>query len=365
MKTINNAVSNAASNAVSVEMQLNLLSADSSLLEQTGMSQSKFASLSNIGCDSKDKNTTRKDIYTAKTSVFIIEEGFNVRDNGFRNGVDPDKARRYADFYLNGVEFPPLIVMRVIVDGLPRLKIIDGNNRLTGALIAKEESGKEFILPYTISRANNEADQIVEMLNTGDSLALTSIDKGNGYKRLENCGWDENRIALNFGVTTKEVKDCIRLSNLPEKIKQSIRDSEISWTRVFKLYDTYPTLTEAESAIELEIEGGQQANADAALRGDTAIRNRHSNVFRKKNVGKKLAQQLSDSVTNINAYIESSLTIEENSNLTDDSLINISVPRHILEELLAASNELLNIKSHNLFVEESISKRKDEKKAQH
>lgn len=337
---------------------------DAMAIEETGLSQAKFYQVANEDCDPKDKNTSRKDIYTAKAAMFIVQSGFNVRDNGFKNGVDPKKARRYADLYKKGKKLPPLLVVRVIIKGKAYLKIIDGHNRYAGALIAQKETGKEFILPYVESTAKNEAEMVAEMLDCGDALALTLIDKGNGYKRLVNCGWEESRIAQYFNVTVKEVKDGLRISDLPENIKQAIREDQIAWTRVFKLYDSYLTRDEAESAIELEIEGNQKANKEALERGDKKARKRHNNEFRKKTVGKALVGSMAGTINEVSNHIAQELGFDSIDSLPKDKEhVQVSLPVELLQKLLGQSDEITALEEHNSKVEQAIAQRKAEKKA--
>lgn len=344
--------------------------AKQSEVSASGMSIRAFQAQGNDG--SKEKNFTRPDALSAKADMFMIIEGRNIRDNGFPNGVDPQKAARYARKFIKGtLPQDPLKVEQVIDENdNVRLAIIDGHNTYTGAMMAQEVTGKEYFLPYAIVKIKKDGDEILAMLDSDDRFSFTPLDKAQAYIRLVDLGWTAKDIAEYHDdpkVTALTVENHIRLADLPREFKQALLDKNISMSRLLKLLDSHPRLEDAYAVIALELEGQVQANEEAkAKTGLETNRLRRDNPNRTKKPTAKLVESMSSTVSTVaNAIAEKTgYASVDDLPSNDEEEISITLPVSLIRKLLLDGDSLTDIEVHNSNVEAAIAKKKQEMKAE-
>ena len=131
----------------------------------------------------KSEMTTRK-TYLVPLAEIYAEEGYNVRE------LNQPHVTEFKDAFMAGEYIPPLAV-EVTERGV---KVIDGHHRYYGALAANE-AGCEILRVECKDFIGTEADKIAFMVTSSQGLALTPLERGAAYFRLENQGWTNAQIA--------------------------------------------------------------------------------------------------------------------------------------------------------------------------
>lgn len=159
--------------------------------------------------------------YKIDPSIIEIEEGFNVRfmTPARREYIDSLKVAMRA-----GAKFPPLDVR--VEDG--RILLVDGHNRLI-AILELIAEGDEILFAEVRQFSGNDAERVAHMVGTGrQGLKLSMLEAGHGYRRLQNWGWPNKRIANHCGCSDTHVEHCVMLAEADTEIQQMIVREEVS-----------------------------------------------------------------------------------------------------------------------------------------
>lgn len=142
-----------------------------------------MASLGQLYSDKKSELTTKKTFMVPLSKIYA-EEGYNIRELNHAHVIE------FRDAFISGEYIPPLAV-EVTEHGV---KVIDGHHRYHGALAAVE-LGHEIVRLECKDFVGSEADKIAFMVTSSQGLALTPLERGAAYYRLENQGWTTAAIA--------------------------------------------------------------------------------------------------------------------------------------------------------------------------
>lgn len=148
-----------------------------------------------------------------------VQPGFNARP------IDPEHVESIKLAYKSGATLPPLFVR--VEDG--HIILVDGHHRLaaTMELIA---DGEEVRRIDVIQFRGNDADRIALMLTSSQGKALTPLQAGQQYAKLQKYGWTFDEIAAKVGKKVPHVKSLIELTEADGDIQAMVTRGEVSAT---------------------------------------------------------------------------------------------------------------------------------------
>ena len=176
--------------------------------------------------NTETKTTTATDMYSVDPRNIIVVEGFNVRqDYGDIEGL----AQSIAS---SGVKVP-LRAYRSKEDK-EKFMLVDGHRRLRAAM-SLVELGIELKVPVILETRNySEEERILDMLRTNDGLQLTSLEKAEVVKRMNQHDWTDQMISEKIGKSITAVGNMLKVANAPQKVKNFITDGKVEFSVVVK-----------------------------------------------------------------------------------------------------------------------------------
>lgn len=166
-----------------------------------------------------------------KTTQFKVDpRRLEIEDTDAIRAVNPEQVAAMKIAYRNGTILPPIFVR--VDDG--RIIVVDGAHRTTmfKELIA---DGEEIMLVDAIQFRGSDADRIAHMLTSNQGLPLTSIQKGEAYRRLENYGWTPAKIAEKIGMSTAHVDQMLIIASANSDVQQAVTAGEVSASNAIKI----------------------------------------------------------------------------------------------------------------------------------
>lgn len=166
----------------------------------------------------------RNNAYVVAVSWLYIQPGLNIRHR-----INIEHAEMFKSLYINDPsKVPPMSVKVVIVDGVTRLKIIEGHHRFTGLMSAILEGSIQVDKILIEEFTGNAEDEVYKMINSANSLKLHPIDRAVGFSRLEAWGHSVDKIAAGTGVDKVTVRRGLILAKAGESVKQLVLDDKVS-----------------------------------------------------------------------------------------------------------------------------------------
>lgn len=177
-------------------------------------------SLKQLAEDKENPSVSKLTGFYVDPRVVEFEEGFNLRIDtpAFRESIEQLKVA-----YENGAVFPPLDVREV--GG--RIFVVDGHRR-TLAARAAIAAGCDIRRMEAREFKGNDIDRVLHMLGTGDSRALSTLEKGIGYKRLLRMGWTKQEICKARGVSVTHVDQALTLANANSDVQMLVANEQVS-----------------------------------------------------------------------------------------------------------------------------------------
>jgi ParB-like chromosome segregation protein Spo0J len=171
----------------------------------------------------RDFFTTRKDLGGHMDPRLIrIEKGHNPRDYRLpENRAHLDSLK--VSIGEVGVRQPLLCRL----DG-GQCVLVDGESRLTAVLELIKEGKEILTVPVMQVTAGNEADRIAIAVGANTGKPLSEWELGGAFARLRGFGWDDEKIARQFGITTQKVAKCVELADMPQDVKQLLSERAIT-----------------------------------------------------------------------------------------------------------------------------------------
>ena len=148
----------------------------------------------------KDAGLTTRKTYNVPLDKIYAEEGYNVRE------LNRAHVEEFRDAFIAGEYIPPLAV-EVTERGV---KVIDGHHRYHGALAAIE-MGHDIVRLECKDFVGSEADKIAFMVTSSQGLALTPLERGAAYHRLQNQGWSPSEIATKVKRSESDILQHLQL----------------------------------------------------------------------------------------------------------------------------------------------------------
>jgi ParB/RepB/Spo0J family partition protein len=127
--------------------------------------------------------------------VSLVETGNNIRENGqlvpIRVSLNPDIPGQYL--------------------------LEDGERRYQSCRIANIPTIRAIVVPKSTG-----AERLVKQMSANTGVPLLPMETANGYNRLTQSGWSEERIAKTFGVSKATVELDLMLCNCAEPIQRAV-----------------------------------------------------------------------------------------------------------------------------------------------
>lgn len=158
--------------------------------------------------------------YQVPVDQLYLEPGYNIRE------ADEQHVEYFAQCWESGQPIPALTVIPD-ADG-KRIKILDGQHRYLGALLAIER-GIPIARLECKDFTGDEADKIAFMVSSSQGKQLDPLERAKAYVRLKNFGWTNEEIAKKVGRSVSDVQMHLSLGDVPDAIKQRINAGQVSY----------------------------------------------------------------------------------------------------------------------------------------
>lgn len=170
----------------------------------------------------EEADVGRNNVFAVSPYWMYVEEGLNLRD------VNYDRAVMFKNAYLERPHSVPAIRIKpVVVDGVTRLKIIDGHHRFAGLMMAIAE-GANFQKIIVEEFEGGIDEEVYNMIESANSLQLKMVERAEGFKRLTGWGHSVESIAKRLGVSIVTVRRSIILANADFRIKVLVKEDKVS-----------------------------------------------------------------------------------------------------------------------------------------
>lgn len=180
----------------------------------------------------------RSDMFKIKHDQIIIDE--TLRGRAF--GVSSDEVEKIARSILEQGQLQPVGV-RVLPED-KRVKLIYGFTRYAAIKLINEtlQPGAGILVKCIATYDNEEAGFITNIVENKARNQTTSIDDAMNQKRLRTVyGWDDDRIAKQYGITRGWLKQLEALTTLDHRIQRFVATGDLDTAtamRIAKLSET-------------------------------------------------------------------------------------------------------------------------------
>lgn len=175
----------------------------------------------NEGVVFDEANVGRNNGYNVSPAWLYVEVGFNLRD------LNLEQVEMFKGMWMRGERIPPILVKVVIINGVTRLKIIDGHHRFAGLMAAIMAGANIASLPIE-EYTGNSAGEVFEMLKSAQGLALKPIERAEGFRRLRGWNLSAEEIAAGSGNNVQTVRRSLILVEAEENVKDLVREDKVS-----------------------------------------------------------------------------------------------------------------------------------------
>jgi ParB family chromosome partitioning protein len=146
-----------------------------------------------------------------------VRPGFNPRP------INQEHVAEMLTAYENGAQFDPLVVD--VENGT--MYVVAGHHRREMYLAARAK-GHEVKRVEARQFKGTPAERIALTITSQQGLALTPLQMGTQYAKLESLGWTKQEIADRIGKTTQHVRDNLMLNDAPAKAKALLEAGKVS-----------------------------------------------------------------------------------------------------------------------------------------
>jgi ParB family chromosome partitioning protein len=146
-----------------------------------------------------------------------VREGFNPRP------INQEHVKEMLTAFLNGATFDPLVLD--VEDGV--MYVVAGHHRREMYLAARA-NGHDIKRVEARQFKGTEADRVALTITSQQGLALTPLQLGAQYGKLETLGWTKEEIARRVGKTSQHVRDNLMLNDAPAKAKALLEAGKVS-----------------------------------------------------------------------------------------------------------------------------------------
>lgn len=150
--------------------------------------------------------------------------GYNARN--MESPETQAHIRKMADAIKeNGTDaFPEITVFQED----DKIYVHRGHCRFRAHKLAKAEGAPVVGIRGIAAPKQNEAEHVLDLLNSNDGLPLTPLEQAAAVERLTKFEWTPEMIAQKRGVSVTTIKNLLKLLEAPEEVKQMVRNGEVS-----------------------------------------------------------------------------------------------------------------------------------------
>lgn len=270
--------------------------------------------------------------YRVDVDLIQEEDGFNVRD--YEAAEEHIESIKKA--YQSGAFVPPLIVQ--VKDN--RIILRDGHCRIRAARRAREE-GTELKRLEVIEFTGDELDQTMLLLSSNSGKPLDTLARAKVYQRLSRMGLSNKEVAERVNTSVVHVSQALTMLEMPEKLKDQIRDELVSPTLALDLYREH-----GSEAVDVVDEAAKEASSVAGDKKKPKLTGR--NFRKKRNLPKDIVNSLRTSVGSIASVLEG-VEVKD-----DSETVNLSLTR---EQFLQLREDALKVRERDIKDEELAARK--------
>ncbi|EOC0011693.1 hypothetical protein ACI0X9_003380 [Cronobacter turicensis] len=250
-----------------------------------------------------------------------VEPGLNLRN------VNVEHAAVFKTMWMRGSRIPPIVVKPVLVDGVTRLKVVDGHHRFAGLMAAIAEGAQIASVPVE-EFTGNKAEEVFEMLKSSQGLALKPIERAEGFKRLRAWDISIEEIAAGSGNNVQTVRRSLLLADAEENVKKLVREEKVSADVVINL------LVECKGTDRDVFEELQNSLEQAVKAGKNKVTARFVKS-KKVTVKPKVVRETFTSLLPASNQIRSQIERVKTEDSADPEEVSIKLPADAARNLLA------------------------------
>lgn len=171
----------------------------------------------------KEKTTSAPE--RDKEAIFEIEVE-RIKPNPYqpRKEFDEEGLKALAESIKEHGVLQPLLVSRVGDALSPEYHLIAGERRLLASRLAGLTR-----VPVIIREPSEQDKLVVSLIENVQRVDLNPLEKAEAFKRLqEEFGFTQQQIADVCGKSREAIANTVRLLELPEDVKEGLRDGKIS-----------------------------------------------------------------------------------------------------------------------------------------
>jgi len=250
-----------------------------------------------------------------------VEPGFNLRK------VNVEHAEVFKTMWMRGSRIPAIVVKPVLVDGVTRLKVVDGHHRFAGLMAAIAEGAQISAVPVE-EFSGNKAEEVFEMLKSAQGLALKPIERAEGFKRLRAWNISIEEIAAGSGNNVQTVRRSLLLADAEENVKDLVREEKVSADVVINL------LVECKGTERDVFQELQNSLEQAVKAGKNKVTARFVKS-KKVSVKPKVVRETFTSLLPASNQIRSQIERVKTEDSADPEEVSIKLPADAARNLLA------------------------------
>lgn len=238
----------------------------------------------------KDVGASSSDLWKVPADSIKILPDFNVR-------VDTEDLQAHIEWLKDSIRAEglkdPLIGYVRREGDADVVYVTDGHCRLTAIRQLIAEGVQIDRVPMTImDRSVSEEDLVAGLLLFNSGKSLTPYETGIVFKRLKGYGWDEKKIAKQFGKTTTYVSQLLTLMGAPREIRQLVAIGKVAAATAHEVF-----VKHGAAAVEILMAG----LATAASAGKTKVTAKHLPDVAWNKALKRQAPAMLDSINSVRA----------------------------------------------------------------
>lgn len=287
-------------------------------------------SLKQAAEDKEDPSVSKRTEFYVDPQTLVLEEGFNLRRETKKLR---DVIQRYKHAYIKGASFPAIDVEMVNGQKIVR----DGHCRTRGALLAIAE-GHPIRRIEAREWRGNAAESTLHMLGSAEKAELSTLEKGDGYKRLLKFGWTKAEIAEERDVSLPHIEQALMLANADTDLQEIVAEEMVTVNVAIAAIREHgknagAVLREIIAASPVEMtEGGEERRKKVTKREAKAARA----PAKRRALPRALADRY---VSNVNALFSSMPEDVRAQVAAAGDEVTIPVSARFLRELMAAQLE--------------------------
>ena len=170
----------------------------------------------------------RKDIFMLRPQDLNIKEDWNAR-------YDRPALQEHIKQLCESIKEVGVLEPLTVYQEDDKIWISNGFNRYSAIMLALSEDAEIKSVPCRVEdRHSNAGNRILSLITRNSGLPLLPLERANVIKRLLKFGWSRKEISAKTGLSLPTISNDLKLLELPEDIKQSIINGDISANTVIQ-----------------------------------------------------------------------------------------------------------------------------------